>query len=254
MLNTAVFLFGLILLRMTGAVVFHPMFGHSSVPGQVKAAFTFVLSLAAFVWYPGTLSHIPVGVPDFVVMALRELLVGFCLGFGVELTAMVVQFAGTLIDFSMGLSMAQMYDPQTGTQMTVSTYIYYALFMLLFFAENAHVRFLEIVFATLDRIPVGEVTPAQQLPTVVLSYFVTCITLGLELALPILGIELMAEIAIGLLMRIVPQINIFVVSFQIKIIVGIAMMILLFSPMSDSINQLFGTMFDTLYKMIGFLH
>lgn len=254
MLNTAVFLFGLILLRMTGAVLFHPLLGRSNIPASVRAAFVFVMSLAVFVWNQGRLDHTPVGVLDFAVMAVKELFVGFCLGFGVELAFMVIQFAGTVIDFSMGLSMAQMYDPQTGTQMSVSTYVYYAMYVLLFFAENGHVRFLQLVFQTYADIPAGGVVIAEGLPLFALRYFVTCIVMGLQLAIPIVGIELMSEIAIGFLMRVVPQINIFVVSFQIKLIIGLAMILLLFAPMADKGREIYEGMFDMLYQMIGFLH
>ena len=254
MLNAAVFLFGMILLRMTGAIVFHPVFGRSNIPALVKAAFIFVLSLVVFVWNQASLDHIPVGVPDFLIMAMKELLIGFCMGFGVELAFMVFQFAGSVIDFSMGLSMAQMYDPQTGTQMSVSTYVYSALCTLLFFQQNGHIRFLDLVFRTYSYIPAGGAVVAEGLPEFVLRYFTTCIVMGLQLAIPIAGIELMTEIAIGFMMRVVPQINIFVVSFQIKLIVGMAMILLLLSPMAARVTDLYEGMFDMLYGMIGLLH
>jgi flagellar biosynthetic protein FliR len=76
----------------------------------------------------------------------------------------------------------------------------------------------------------------------------------MQLAIPIVGVELMTEIPIGFMMRVVPQINIFVVSFQIKLLVGMAMILLLLSPMAARVTDLYEGMFDMLYGMIGLLH
>ncbi len=252
-MSQAILLFGLILVRMSGAIAFHPLFGHSSLPRAVRGAFVFELSLMLYMWTGGELAAVPVGVPDFAVMVVKELLVGFCMGFGMELSLMVVRFAGSIIDYSLGLSMAHIYDPSSGTQMTVMSALYYNAFMLIFLSGNGHLRYLRLVFGAARMIPFGAVQLSPELPTFVLQYFCECIVLGMQLALPIVGIELLTEVAVGLLMRVVPQINIFAVNFAIKLIVGMAMTLILFSPAMDKIREAISSMFDAMSQMIRLL-
>ena len=131
-------LFSLIAMRMTGAIVFNPIFGRSNTPARMKAGLIFLLSLLLYSGFGGELSHQPAGILEYGVMLLKELFVGFTLGFSMELAVMVLRFASAIMDFSMGLSMAQVYDPQYNGQVTVTSGIYYGFFVLLFFATNCH--------------------------------------------------------------------------------------------------------------------
>lgn len=84
----------------------------------------------------------------------------------------------------------------------------------------------------------------------VLDMFRQSIVMGLQFALPVVGMELVAETAVGILMRIIPQINVFVVNFQVKIIVGMLMLLFLFSPMSDKLYGVLDYMFQWLDHMV----
>ena len=105
-------LFSLIVMRMSGAIALNPVFGRTNVPARVKAAFILVLSLMLYIGSGGILVHEPAVMAEYGVMLLKELLFGFTLGFGMELAFLVVRFASSIMDYSMGLTMAQVYDPQ----------------------------------------------------------------------------------------------------------------------------------------------
>ena len=109
-------LFSLILMRMTGAIVFNPIFGRSNVPARMKAGLILFLSLLLYSGFGGELGRQPVGILDYGVMLIKELFVGFVLGFSMELAVMILRYASAIMDFSMGLSMAQVYDPQYNGQ------------------------------------------------------------------------------------------------------------------------------------------
>ncbi len=218
-----------------------------------RAGFVLMLTIIQYIWIGGTLAYEPVGIVDFAIVALKELLIGFVFGFAAQLFELIIRFGSAVIDFSMGLSMAQVYDPQNGAQMTVSTGLYYTLMMMLFLAMNCHVRFIEIVFRTAEVMPFGAVEIRPELATYILQLFCQCMLLGFEFAFPIMGIELLCEVAIGILMRVVPQINIFVVNFQIKIGVGMTMMLILFTPIGDRIKTFISMEFDSLYKIVGLM-
>ena len=91
------------------------------------------------------------------------------------------------------------------------------------------------------------------MPKLMLSLFVASMKMGLELAFPIMGIELMTEVALGILMRVIPQINIFQVNFQLKIAVGLSMIYFLMIPISDKMKDIIGNAFEYLGKVMQLL-
>lgn len=236
-------LFSLIVMRMTGSVVFNPVFGRNNMPGRARAGLILFLSLLLYGGFGGELTHQPSGALEYGIMLLKELFVGFALGFSMELAVMVLRFASSVMDFSMGLSMAQVYDPQFNGQVTVTSGIYYAFFVLLFFATDCHLRVIQIFFQSADALPFGMVTLNPELPQAVLLVFRENIAMGLQYAFPLLAIELVTEAAVGILMRMIPQINVFAVNFQIKLIIGLITLLMLFGPMTDRVYQIIDRMF-----------
>lgn len=243
-------LFSLIVMRMSGAIALNPVFGRTNVPARVKAAFILVLSLMLYIGSGGILVHEPAVMAEYGVMLLKELLFGFTLGFGMELAFLVVRFASAIMDYSMGLTMAQVYDPQYNAQMTITSGMYYAFMVMLFLATNGHLRLLAIFFISSELIPFGTVTFRPELTQAILRMFRESIAMGLQFAFPLIAMELVAETAVGILMRMIPQINVFVVNFQIKIIVGMLMLLFLFSPMSDKLYVILNGMYQSMQQMV----
>ena len=195
----------------------------------------------------------PATMVEYAVMLLMELFIGYTLGFAMELSVLVVRFASSAMDYVMGLNMAQIYDPQYNTQMTITSGMYYAFLMLLFFAMDGHLRLLGIIYGSARLVPFGAVRISPGLALAVLDMFQQGIVMGLQFALPVIGLELVAETAVGILMRIIPQINVFVVNFQVKIIVGMLMLLFLFSPMSDKLYDILDYMFQWLDRMVSLM-
>ena len=243
-------LFSLIIMRMSGAIALNPVFGRTNVPSRVKAAFILVISLILYIGPGGILVHEPAVMAEYGVMLIKELLFGFTLGFGMELAFLAVRFASAIMDYSMGLTMAQVYDPQYNAQMTITTGMYYAFMVMLFLATNGHLRLLTIFFISCELIPFGTVTFRPELAQAILLMFRESIAMGLQFAFPLIAMELVAETAVGILMRMIPQINVFVVNFQIKIIVGILMLLFLFSPMSDKLYVILNGMYQSLQQIV----
>ena len=125
-------LFALVFMRMTGAVVLNPILGRSNIPNAAKGAMIFALSFLMYAQSDGVLAHEPVFLLEFGLMLIKEMLIGFAIGFSMELFFMIIRFASSIMDHTMGLSMAQSYDPTTNTQMTVSSGLFYAFLFLLF--------------------------------------------------------------------------------------------------------------------------
>ena len=243
-------LLSLIIMRMTGAIVFNPIFGRNNVPARMKTGLILLLSLLLYSGFGGELMHQPRGLLEYGVMLVSELLFGFVLNFGIELSIMVIRFASAVMDHAMGLSMARVYDPQYRTQMTVTSGMYYAFLMLLFFAVDGHLRLFEIFFSTARLIPFGSVSIRPELTEAILEMFQDSILMGLQYAMPLIAMELVVEVAVGIIMRMIPQINVFVINIQLKIVVGILMLVFLFSPMSDKLNTIIDSMFQSLWSLV----
>ena len=231
----------------------NPILGRSNIPGAVKGAMIFVLSYLLFGTTDGTLVQEPTVMLEFGFMLFKELMVGFAIGFSMELCFVVVRFAAAVADYIMGLSMAQVYDPQYNTQMTVTSGLYYTFLSLLFLATNGHLYLLSMFFASARLIPFGEVAVRPELSQLMLEIFRTNIAMGLQFAFPILAMELICEAAVGILMRMIPQINVFSVNFQLKIIVGMAMLLLMFNPMSDKLYVIMEEMFRYMDQLLGLM-
>lgn len=210
----------------------------------------FALTLLLYLGVDGQLAHEPATMLEFGFMLIKELMVGFALGFSMELAYAVIRFASAIMDYTMGLSMAQVYDPQYNTQMTITSGIYYALLSLLFLTTNGHLRMIGLFYTSAELIPFGEVTLRTEIYQLMLEIFKANIALGLQLAFPLIAMELVTEAAIGILMRMIPQINVFSVNFQMKIIVGLMMMVLLFSPMADKMYVIIDNTFMYMEQLL----
>ncbi len=136
---------------------------------------------------------------EYILMLAGELFLGAVLAFAMELAFLTIRFASSIMDYSMGLSMAQVYDPQYGTQSTVSSGIYYAFMVLIFFASNSHLRLLALFYQSVQLIPFGKVTFNPMLVHVITDGFCQGILTGMQFAFPMIAIELVSELAMGIL-------------------------------------------------------
>ncbi len=223
-------LFGLVFMRMTGAVVFNPVLGRSNIPNSYKGALILMLTLMLYMSVGGTLGHEPATMIEF----------GF----------MVVRYGSSIMDHTMGLSMAQVYDPTNRTQMTVSSGLFYAFLFLMFLAVDGHVNLIGMYFVSARLVPFGEVQLRPELYMMMVELFKSNIVMGLQFAFPIIAMELVTEAAVGILMRMIPQINVFAVNFQLKILVGLMMLVYMFSPMADKVHVILRDMFVYMERLI----
>lgn len=241
-----IILFSFIVMRVTGVVELNTVLSRSEIPGTVKGMFIFMISAMIFIWTGGNLMAEPETLLEYGFMLVKELAIGACIGFGMELTLAVIRFGGTVIDFMMGLNMAQMYDPSSNQQTTPNANRFAIFMCLIFFITNGHVRYLEIIFNSIKLIPFGMVQLNINIATYMFEMFNQCMIMGLEFAFPLIAIELLTQICLGILMRVIPQLNIFSVNFQLKIIAGMVMLLILYNPMSEFIINLLEDMYTHL--------
>lgn len=242
-------LFSLIFIRMSGFILLNPILGRRNIPMIIKAGI--IICLSMIVWIASPVREIEIdSTLEFGILLVKEFLLGYLLGFVMELFFLVIVYAGAVIDFQMGLSMSTIYDAQHGTQIALTGTILNVYYMLLFFAVDGHVALMKILLESGKIIPYGAFSISTVSGQAVLSIFIECILLAVKLAFPIIAIEFLTEMGVGILMKMIPQINIFVVNIQLKIIIGFIVLLIMIIPIENTLGTIITKMLN---EMIGIL-
>jgi flagellar biosynthetic protein FliR len=245
-------LFSLIFMRMSGFILLNPILGRKNIPAQVKGGMVIVFTLLVYSFSSAQVPE-PVNSIEYAVLLIKEFAMGYVIGFVMELFFLVITFAGSIIDYQMGLSMATIFDPQSNAQIALSGSIYHTYFMLLFFAVDGHLALFKLLITSAETVPYGQVVFGTQIAWAMLEIFIQCMIMAIKFAFPIVAIQFLAEIAVGILMKMIPQINVFVVNIQAKLIIGLLMLVFLFSPMSDYLGDIISQMLLTVESTIRLL-
>ena len=155
-----------------------------------------------------------------------------------------------MIDTQMGMTMNQMYDPGTSSSMSVSGQILNVLMTLLFFAGGGHYTLLRIFLTSEEIVPLGAVSIGVPAVQFMLELFVECTVLAVKLCMPILAAELIAQVGMGVLMKVIPQINVFAINIELKVIVGLALLFMLMIPSSEFLIEAERTMMNKLHDIL----
>lgn len=225
-------LFSLVFMRMSGCFVFHPIFGRNNMPMPAKSGIILLVS-----WIVYSVTDVPLFTVDNLIgysaLLLKEFAVGYILGAVFQFFVGAVLFAGTVMDNQMGLSMSTIYDPQSNSSVSLSANFLNIMFMVCFFAADAHLALIRIFLTSAEVVPYGTIGMGPEVWTAMAALFAEFISFGMRLAMPMLAIQFMVEIGVGILMKTIPQINIFVINIQMKIWIGLLILLILFSPLSE---------------------
>lgn len=238
----------MVLARVSGIFTFNPIFSRNGVPNMMKAGMSLMLALVMAT--AGDFSYtIPNGLLPFAFDIAKELLVGFTLGFFVNVMLQLFSYAGELADFQIGLSMAKSYDPTFGTSSLITQYYSY-WFMIYFFMVGGHLSYIKLFQVSYETIPIGFSDFNINVAYIIVTYLETVITLGLKLAMPIVAAELVTEFCIGVLMKAVPSIHVFVLNVQIKMLVGFVVLAGSCTMTAGFMQDIMDLMFTNLNNLI----
>ena len=235
--------------RVGGFVLFNPLLGRNNIPAAFRGGMALVLS-----WFVMGVTtqrvDIPGTLPELGLTLMLELGLGFLLGMAVNFFFYIPQLAGDMVDTQMGMTMNQMYDPGTSSNMSVTGQILNVLMTLLFFAAGGHYTLLRIFLTSEELVPLG--TAALRLPAVqyLLELFIECTLLGVKLCMPILAAELIAQVGMGVLMKVIPQINVFAINIELKVIVGLGLLFILIIPFSEFLIDAERAMLESLHNIL----
>ncbi len=240
-----------VMVRVSGLVMAAPILGGRGVPPQLRAALTLVTAL---VLYPalGALP-VPSAPAAYFALVIRELVVGLGLGYAVTLVFSAVYLAGQLIDVPMGFGMVNVVDPQSGTQVPIIAQFQYILAALIFFAVRGHHALLRALATSFAVIPIGGGFPKGSLAGTVVEIFASMFYLGVRLSLPLMAGLVLADIAMGIIARAVPQINVFMLEFPAKILLGLLLLLALLPGYVSVLTRIFSGQGDLARVLEAFM-
>ena len=202
-----------------------PVFGQRAVPMRVKIGFALFISLAAQPSLPA-MPVIALDSPQAVLVIVQQLLVGVTLGFAVRIVFAAVELGGELIGLQMGLNFAGFFDPATASQGTASGRFFGTLVAFLFVLSNGHLAVIAALVRSFEVFAVGDEPFAFLRQMQPQQWGTEVFTLGLWIALPLVGMLLFVNLVLGVISRVAPQISVFSVGFPITLAVGLIGMLL----------------------------
>ena len=246
-------LFALVLGRVAGILASIPLFGGKGVPARVKAGLTFVMALML---YP--VLRLNVAVPDdsvsLVILVVCETLIGASLGLLSQMIFTAVEFCGQLVGMQMGLSIANMFDPTQGHQLSIMSVFQNLVAMLLFMSTSAHHIFIRAIVDSYDVIPVGGWHMSGPLIEFLTGTIGNIFILGIKLAAPVMVALLATTVVLGVMARSFPQMNVFMVSMPLNIGIGFLILGMSLMVFLHTLQNAFGQIdqqIKTLFKLLA---
>lgn len=226
--------FLLVLARVAGIFTAAPIFGNVNVAPMVRVSIALAL---AFVFFPmARCESVPTDLLPFISAVAKEALVGLCMGFLASLMFTAIQMSGALIDLQVGFGFAQIVDPMTRENHAVISQLHNFAATLLFLALNGHHFMINGLADSFSILPLGEVALQGAAVGELLQAFAGIFVAALKIGAPVVGAIFLTDVALGILARTVPQLNVFVVGLPAKMAVAmlavIAVMPMAFAVMS----------------------
>ena len=232
-------LFVLILIRLASFVFAAPFFNMANVPRKVKAGFALCLTVLVYSLFPDMTVEYN-GMIDYAIIVVEEMIVGILLGAVSSFCVQIIMFAGKIIDMDIGISMAQLYDPTTRMQVGIMGNLYYYMMMLLLIISGMH----QYLVAAIIGVKFG-----AGIYTAIISFMSDFFVIGFRIALPVFSAILMLNCVLAILAKVSPQMNMFVVGMQLKIFVGIFVILFTIS-MLPSVSDFILDEIERLFAML----
>lgn len=203
--------------RVAGFVAAIPIILGAQTPAQVKAGLVFMVTLVLFpVMEPSMpqLSYQPV---TFLLLMVSEVLLGSMIGLIARMIFTAVEYGGTVIGYQMGFAAANVFDPQNQRQLSLISQFQNIFAILIFLAVDGHHIFLQVAAESYKLLPPGAFNISGEAIPYLLKLSSKIFFLGIQFSAPVLAVLLLSGLILGILARVFPQLNVFLLSFPLNI-------------------------------------
>ena len=232
------------LMRISGVMLVAPVIGSAYVPISVRAVLALLLTVV-IAPKVGSVPQADLLSPEFFVILIRELVIGFAIGFVLRLVIDAAVVAGQVLAISMGLHFATVVDPQQGGTPTLSQF-YVIVATLLLVATNAHIALIEVLAGSYASLPLAGGTLSRETAWLIAGLAGNMFVAGLQIALPAVASILIVNVAFGVVSRAAPTLNLFAVGFPITLSMGFVVTLIGFRSVLpvwlEAVNQAYVAM------------
>lgn len=217
--------FLLILTRVSCFVFIAPFFSMNNTPARVRVALS--IFVAALLYHTVTPADALLfdTVTDYAILVMKEAVAGLLIGFGANICMSILNFAGHIADMETGLSMVMLMDPNSREQVSITGVLYQYAFTLMLIASGMYRYLLGALADTFVLIPVGGmVFRGEDMVKAIIQFLSDYVIIGFRIVLPIFCVILILNAILGVLAKVSPQMNMFAVGMQLKIIVGLGVL------------------------------
>ena len=230
-----IILFMAVFTRLSGLFTSAPLFSTYPIPAQVKI---WLSAAIAFILFPivqaNTQFAVPTSVPALTLILFKEFLIGYAIGFCANILFVGIELGVNTFTVQMGLSADQALNPASGGNSPVITQAYTYLASMLFIGLGAHQWLFSALYNSFKSMPVGYIigfSPSMVEQIVIITGQI--FSIGLNIALPIFGILFITDVLLGFTSKMMPQMNIFMVSLPLKIYLGLILSLMFMRPMAE---------------------
>ena len=226
------------LVRILAMIATSPVLGNTQVPKRVKIGLSVLLAIIIAPTIPA-IPQVALGSPQGLLIIIQQIIIGVAMGFTMRLIFTAIEMAGELAGLQMGLGFASFYDPVNSAYSPIVARWLGMIAILAFLATDGHLYMLSALADSFTTLPIGNAMSNEGFYSVV-SWGSSIFTFGLQIALPIIAALLITNIALGILTRAAPQLNLFAVGFPITITIGFVVLTLsmpYFLPLFDRLIQ-----------------
>lgn len=244
--------FLLIIVRIIGVFLQAPIFSSRNIPYQVKIGLAALIALLLFpqIVVP---KDFPSNLASFIMLLVMQFLVGSVIGYVSFIVMAAVQFAGTILDVQMGISAASVYDPSTGGTTNLLRRFEFYFAMIIYLVINGHHVLLEAIQKSFEIIPLNGLAYPGAMISHLIGITGQIFYIGVQISAPMIIALLIVQIALGLLSRVAPQMNVFMLSFGVNILVGLALLLVCLPYIKIVIEKLFSQNFDQMFQVIKYM-
>jgi flagellar biosynthesis protein FliR len=227
--------FLLLFFRFAALFIAVPIFSHQSIPIPVKAAMAFFFSV---VFYPSMPPlDFTINLVNLIIAILGEFLFGLIVGIIIQLAFNVITFAGGQISFIMGFSMASAIDPQTGVSMPIIDQFLSLMALMILFTLNLHHWMILYIGLSLSKIPLGGFLMSKDIMTYIIHASSNMFLVGFMIAFPVIALSWLSDIIFGMIMKTMPQFNLLVIGFPIKIGLSLLVLFVILGAMMYAVQE-----------------
>ncbi len=246
--------FLVVLSRVAGFIGAIPVISSAQTPGRVKTAMVVAISLTLFPLMADAVPEVSFAPVSFLLLILSELLLGLLLGLIARLIFTAVEFGATVIGYQMGFAAANVFDPQSERQVALISQFQNIFAILIFLAVNGHYLFLQTAIRSYELLPPGRLNLSGEAVPYLMQLSSHMFTIGVQFSAPVLAVLLLSGLILGILARVFPQLNVFLISFPINIGTAFIVIALTLNMLSVLIRREFDTLGERFITLLNFLN